>query len=103
MSIASNAARIREQIAAACRRSGRAESEVRLMAVSKMHPAESIAEAWSAGLRLFGENRVQEWQQKQPLIPQLLVRSDRLRMHLIGPLQSNKTTRAVELFDAVDT
>ena len=103
MSIASNAARIQEQIAAACRRSGRSESEVSLMAVSKMHLAESITEAWSAGLRLFGENRVQEWQQKRPLVAQLLAGPDRLRMHLIGPLQSNKTTRAVELFDAVDT
>jgi pyridoxal phosphate enzyme (YggS family) len=103
MSIAANAARIQEQIAAACRHSGRSDSEIALMAVSKMHPAESITEAWSAGLRLFGENRVQEWQQKQPLVPQLLAGPDSLRMHLIGPLQSNKTSRAAELFDAVDT
>lgn len=103
MSIRENAARIQEQIAEACRRCGRAESEVALMAVSKMHPPESIAEAWSAGLRLFGENRVQEWQQKQPLVAGLNAAADQLRMHLIGPLQSNKTGRAAELFDAVDS
>ena len=103
MSIALNASRIQEQIAHACRRCGRSDSDVALMAVSKVHPAESIAEAWSAGLRLFGENRVQEWQQKQPVVAQLIGPSDQLRMHLIGPLQSNKTARAAELFDAIDS
>jgi hypothetical protein len=103
MSIASNVARIQEQIGNACRRCGRAEADVALMAVSKVHPAEAIAEAWSAGLRLFGENRVQEWQQKQPLVAQLIGGSEQMKMHLIGPLQSNKTARAVELFDAIDS
>jgi PLP dependent protein len=103
MSIASNASRIQEQIAQACRKCGRPESDVALMAVSKLHPAESIAEAWSAGLRLFGENRVQEWQQKEPLVAQLNRPPDQLRIHLIGPLQSNKTGRAAELFDSVDS
>jgi hypothetical protein len=103
MSIASNVAQVQEQIAAACRRCGRADSEVALMAVSKMHPAEAIAEACAAGLRLFGENRVQEWQQKQPVLSQLAGGSARIQMHLIGPLQSNKTARAAELFDAIDT
>ena len=103
MSIASNAARVQEQIADACRRCGRSETDVALMAVSKMHPAEAIAEAWSAGLWLFGENRVQEWQQKQPLVTQLSGGLDALRMHLIGPLQSNKTSRAAELFDGIDS
>ena len=103
MSIASNAARIQEEIAVACRRCGRSDADVALMAVSKMHPAEAIAEAFSAGLRVFGENRVQEWQQKQPLVAQLSGRADALRMHLIGPLQSNKTSRAAELFDGIDS
>lgn len=103
MSIAAKAARIQEQISRACRKCGRSESEVALMAVSKMHRAESIAEAWAAGLRLFGENRVQEWQQKRPLLSSLNVPADQLRMHLIGPLQSNKTARAAELFDAIDS
>ena len=74
------------------------------MAVSKMHPAAAVAEAYAAGLRLFGENRVQEWQQKRPALEHLFAAGpDAARMHLIGPLQSNKTNRAAELFDAVDS
>ena len=99
MSLAANLARIREEIAQACRRAGLAESEVALMAVSKMHPAEAITEAWAAGLRLFGENRVQEWQEKSVAAGQL----EGAEFHLIGPLQSNKTARAAELFDAIDS
>jgi pyridoxal phosphate enzyme (YggS family) len=99
MSFAENLARVREQIAAACRRANRAESEVALMAVSKMHPAASILEAHAAGLRLFGENRVQEFQEKSSLVAHL----PNAQFHLIGPLQSNKTTRAAELFDAIDS
>lgn len=103
MSIASNITKVREDIAQACHQAGRIESDVALMAVSKIHPAEAIAEACGAGLRLFGENRVQEWQQKQPLLTQLTGDSGRIQIHLIGPLQSNKTARAAQLFDAVDT
>ena len=99
MSLAANLARIREQIANACQRANRPESGVALMAVSKMHPAESIAEAYAAGLRLFGENRVQEWQEKSAALSHL---SD-AEFHLIGPLQSNKTARAAELFHAIDS
>ena len=102
-SIAENIARVQEQVAAACRSTGRPEIDVALMAVSKMHSAESIAEAVSAGLRLFGENRVQEWQQKQPQVAQLIGPTIRPAIHLIGPLQSNKTAKAAELFDAIDT
>jgi pyridoxal phosphate enzyme (YggS family) len=105
MSIAENIARVRELIAAACRHANRPESEVALMAVSKMHPADAITEAYAAGLRLFGENRVQEWQQKLPSLAQMFdaTQSDAARVHLIGPLQSNKTARAAELFDAIDS
>ena len=99
MSIAANLARIREEMAHSCRRAGRAESEVALMAVSKMHPAAALLEAYSAGLRLFGENRVQEWQEKSIATGPLAGAA----FHLIGPLQSNKAARAAELFDAVDT
>ena len=98
MTLAENLARIQEQIAAACRRAGRAERELALMAVSKTHPAEAVLEAYAAGLRLFGENRVQEWQEKSPALTQL---AD-AQFHLIGPLQSNKAVRAAELFDAID-
>ena len=127
MPLADKLAHVQEQIAAACRRSGRSEADVALMAVSKMHSAEAIQEAYDAGLRLFGENRVQEWQQKRAELLPLFgdprqaalagqrralpaaTRSDSpsaqnpARVHLIGPLQSNKTARAAELFDAVDT
>jgi PLP dependent protein len=99
VSLAENLVRIREQIAESCRRSKRHESEVALMAVTKMHPAETIMEAYSAGLRLFGENRVQEWYEKSAALTGL---TD-AEFHLIGPLQSNKTTRAVELFQAIDS
>src|SRR6202046_2649731 len=98
MSIAENLAHLHEQIAAACRRAARAESEVELMAVSKVHPVEVILEAYAAGQRLFGENRVQEFQEKSAALGGL---SD-AKFHLIGPLQSNKTNKAAELFDAID-
>lgn len=98
MSIADNLARLHEQIAEACRRSNRADSEVALMAVSKVHPVEVILEAYAAGQRLFGENRVQEFQEKSQHLGGL---AD-AKFHLIGPLQSNKTNKAAELFDAID-
>src|SRR5271155_1457687 len=98
MSIAENLAHLHEQIAAACHRAGRAESEVELMAVSKVHPVEFILEAYAAGQHLFGENRVQEFQEKS----QHLATLTDATFHLIGPLQSNKTTKAAELFDAID-
>lgn len=69
------------------------------MAVSKMHPAEAILEAHAAGQRLFGENRVQEMQAKYPLVSAL----EAIELHLIGPLQNNKTSKAAEIFNAVDT
>ena len=97
--IAENLTRIREQITDACRRAKRPESEVALMAVSKMHPAEAILEAYAAGLRLFGENRVQEFAEKSPALTHLTDAS----FHLIGPLQSNKAARATELFHAIDS
>jgi len=98
MSIADNLSRLHEEIAAACRRAGRSDSEVALMAVSKVHPVEAILEAYAAGQRLFGENRVQEFQGKSPSLGALTDAA----FHLIGPLQSNKTNKAAELFDAVD-
>lgn len=99
MSITENLARLQERIAEACRRVNRAENDVALMAVSKVHPVEVILEAYAAGQRLFGENRVQEFQEKSRQVSELAG----AKFHLIGPLQSNKTNRAAELFDAVDT
>jgi PLP dependent protein len=98
MPIAENLAHLHQQIADACRRANRSAGHVALMAVSKVHPAEAILEAYAAGHRLFGENRVQEFQEKSPHLAAL---TD-AEFHLIGPLQSNKTTRAAELFHSID-
>ena len=99
MSIAENLARVRAEIADTCRLCGRAETEVTLIAVSKVHPAERLLEAYAAGQRIFGENRVQEMQAKAVVVRGL----EGADFHLIGPLQNNKTSKAAELFDAVDT
>ncbi len=69
------------------------------MAVSKTHPVAAIREAHAAGHRLFGENRVQEMQAKASELGEMVG----LEMHLIGPLQNNKTAKAAELFGSVDT
>jgi hypothetical protein len=98
MSIAENLSHLHQQITEACRRANRSERDVALMAVSKAHPAEMITEAYAAGQRLFGENRVQEFQEKSPHVKGLTG----AEFHLIGPLQSNKTAKAAELFDAID-
>ena len=99
MSIAQNLARLTSEIAETCIRAHRDPATVALMAVSKMKPVECFLEAHAAGQRLFGENRVQEVQGKFPAIEHL----EGLDLHLIGPLQSNKSTRAAELFHSIDT
>jgi hypothetical protein len=102
--LAENLERLEETIGQACRAAGRGRGEVELMAVSKTYPAETIAEAAGLGLRLFGENRVQEFGSKAGELEGL--RRDaaaQVRMHLIGHLQSNKAARAVELFDGIDS
>lgn len=99
MSIAENLARLQEQVDQVCRRANRSTSDVALMAVSKVHPVEALLEAYAAGQRLFGENRVQEFAEKAPS----LTGCPDAKVHLIGPLQSNKTTRAAELFQSIDT
>jgi len=98
MSIAENIARLKDEIARACAKAGRDASEVELMAVSKVHPFEAILEAHAAGQHLFAENRVQEFQEKAAHVAGL----EGAKFHLIGPLQSNKTNKAAELFDAID-
>ena len=108
MSIASNLDQLRDQIATACARAHRDPSTVALMAVSKTHSAEAVLEACAAGQRLFGENRVQEWQTKRTELADLFADttqslSSAAQAHLIGPLQNNKTAKAAELFHAVDT
>jgi pyridoxal phosphate enzyme (YggS family) len=98
MSITDNLSSLHDQIADACRQANRSAGDVALMAVSKVHPVEAILEAYAAGHRLFGENRVQEFQEKSRHLAAL---TD-AEFHLIGPLQSNKTTRAAELFHSID-
>jgi len=95
-----NLERLEDAICAACRAAGRARGEVELMAVSKTFPAETIIEAAKLGLTLFGENRVQEFSSKASA---LSPRPKGTEYHLIGRLQSNKTARAAELFDGIDS
>jgi pyridoxal phosphate enzyme (YggS family) len=99
MSIAANVASIQERIAAAARRSGRDLGEIALMAVSKTQSPERIREAYQAGQRLFGENRVQEFAEKAAALSDL----HGADWHMIGHLQTNKAARALELFRAVDS
>jgi pyridoxal phosphate enzyme (YggS family) len=103
MGIADNIAAIRDRIAASARRAGRDPDSVALMAVCKTKPAEEIRAAYNAGQRLFGENRVQEFQEKSGALSEILTGDDPAEFHLIGHLQSNKTNRAAELFQAVDS
>jgi PLP dependent protein len=99
MSIAENISEVQEHIALAAKRAGRNPDEITLMAVSKTFPVESIREAYTAGLRVFGENRVQEFTGKADALRAL----SGTEWHLIGHLQTNKTAKAAELFDAVDS
>ena len=107
--LAQNLEQVESAIAQACRRAGRTPSDVELMAVSKTYPASTIAEAKALGLRLFGENRVQEFAAKASELAPLrsggsIAASDLpIVVHLIGNLQSNKAARAAELFDPVDS
>jgi hypothetical protein len=98
-----NLFRIEAEVAEACRAAGRARAEVALMAVSKMHPVSAIVEAAALGIRLFGENRVQEFQEKSLELVRLGHAVAGAKFHLIGHLQSNKATRAAELFSSIDT
>jgi pyridoxal phosphate enzyme (YggS family) len=99
MSIPLNIADVRSRIATATRRAGRQPEEVVLMAVSKTHPAERIRAAYAGGIRVFGENRVQEFAAKA----ESLLGLPDAEWHMIGHLQSNKASKAAELFGAVDS
>lgn len=99
MSIAENITELKEKIAQTAKRAGRNPSEVALMAVTKTHPTERIRQAYEAGLRLFGENRVQEFFEKAGALSDLLG----AEWHMIGHLQTNKSAKAAALFSAVDS
>ncbi len=95
-SLSDRIARVRERITTAAHRANRSVTEITLVAVSKTHPAEAIQTAIAEGLTDFGENRVQEAEEKIPIVGR-----EAARWHLIGHLQSNKARRAVELFDVI--
>jgi pyridoxal phosphate enzyme (YggS family) len=96
--IRENLQEIQERMARAAARAGRRAEEITLIGVSKMHAAQAIREAFAAGVRHFGENRVQEWEEKRGAVQDLPA-----TWHLIGHLQSNKAARAARLFDSVDS
>lgn len=86
---------IEERIRAACLRAGRSREEVQLLAVSKTQPAERLKEAYDLGLRLFGENKAQEYTVKAPLLP------EDIHWHFIGNLQKNKVKYLVGRVDTI--
>jgi hypothetical protein len=90
--------RVQERIAAAAQKAGRRSDEVALIGVAKTQPAEAIRVAYEAGLRHFGENRVQEWEGKRGALGDL-----QATWHLVGHLQGNKAARAAGLFQSVDS
>jgi len=98
-SLRQNLAAVRERIARAADRSRRDPAEITLLAVTKIFPAAAIQEAYELGLREFGENYVQEFEGKAPAVGGL---AD-ARFHLIGHLQSNKSKKAAELFQVIQT
>jgi pyridoxal phosphate enzyme (YggS family) len=99
VSIASNLEEVRARIAAAAGRCHRNPEEISLMAVCKTFPPEAIRDAYTAGQRLFGENKVQEFDTKSAALKDLTG----AEFHMIGHLQSNKSRRAAELFQAIDS
>jgi pyridoxal phosphate enzyme (YggS family) len=98
MTIALRLASIRQRIAAAAAAAGREPSSIRLVAVSKTFPIEAVREAWQAGQREFGENRVQEALQKIGAAADL-----EIRWHLLGHLQTNKARKAAPAFATIQS
>src|SRR6516164_3609196 len=99
MTIRENLAKLRERIEAAAAKAGRHADEITLIGVSKTHPSEAMREAYEAGLRHFGENRVQEWEAKRPRLDDL----HGATWQLVAHLQSNKAGKAARLFHSVDS
>lgn len=97
--LADRLAEVRSRIERAAGRAGRKAGEITLVAVTKVFPASAIQEAHAAGLRDFGENYVQEFENKYPAVRSL----EGARFHLIGHLQSNKARRAAEIFHVIET
>jgi pyridoxal phosphate enzyme (YggS family) len=99
-SAADHLAEVQGRIAAAARAAGRDPASVTLVAVSKTHGAPRVRELLAAGHRVFGENRVQEAEEK---FPALKAEHADLKLHLLGPLQTNKARDAVALFDVIES
>lgn len=93
-----NLSEVRRKIERAAKRVGRNADEIKLVAVSKTHPTETLLEAITAGAAVFGENKVQEAEGKI-----LEIGKEKVEWHLIGHLQSNKARKAVKLFDVIHT
>lgn len=98
--ITANLAAVRVEIAESARKAERDPADVTLVAVSKTKPAALIAHALTAGQREYGENRVQEAEEKWPALREQFPQAE---LHLIGPLQTNKIRKAVALFDVIET
>ena len=98
--IAENLAAVKSRVAAAAKADGRTADQISLIAVSKTKPASHIRAAFDAGHRVYGENRLQEAEEKWPLFKEEF---DDVRLHLIGPLQRNKVKRSLLLFDVIET
>ena len=98
---------VEEKIEAACRRSGRNRQEIRLMGITKFHPLEAVEAAWKAGIRLFGESRVQEGIDKFSRFWDgpggKSLRKDGAELHLVGSLQRNKAKVAAAFFDCIQS
>src|SRR5271154_2138432 len=99
MSLRERWERVEERIRTAAHRAGRRREDIALIAVTKKFPAEVIREAYDLGLRIFGENYVQEYEAKHPALADLAG----AEFHLIGHLQSNKTRPAADLFQVIET
>ncbi len=95
--IAGNLASVKSRIEAAARRAGRDPESITLVGISKTKPIDDLRFAFAAGLRAFGENRVQEAEEKFPQLPSGVER------HLVGPIQSNKANRATRIADVIQT
>jgi len=100
MSIAENIAIIEERVLKACLRSGRKREDVTIMGVTKFLPLEAVREAWDAGLRCFGESRVQE---AIPKFTSFKAEQPGAELHLIGALQRNKAKNAAAFFDCIQS
>ncbi|MBC7900160.1 MAG: YggS family pyridoxal phosphate-dependent enzyme [Saprospiraceae bacterium] len=96
--LAKNLAAVQARIEQAASHAGRNTDEIKLVAVSKTHPASILADAIAAGIKTLGENKVQEGQEKIPVVGR-----DKAEWHLIGHLQSNKARKAVQIFDVIES